>query len=62
MLINKSDLLPYTNFSVDRAYADAKKLNPDIVQMKASATTGEGISEVAKWMLDLFNEWKANSR
>ncbi len=61
MLINKSDLLPYTNFSVDRAFADAKKLNPDIIQMKASATTGEGINEVANWMLDLYQKWKANN-
>ena len=30
MILNKSDLLPYVDFDVSRALANAREVNPDI--------------------------------
>ncbi|MDW7773972.1 MAG: hydrogenase nickel incorporation protein HypB [Desulfobulbaceae bacterium] len=44
-LITKTDLLPYFDFSIDEAAAEARKLNPKLKIMELSSTTGEGFSE-----------------
>lgn len=50
LLINKVDLLRYTNFSLEEAKANARKVHPDIEIMDISCTTGEGISEWTAWL------------
>ena len=50
LLINKVDLLRYTNFSLEEAKANARKVHPDIEIMDISCTTGEGISEWTGWL------------
>jgi hydrogenase nickel incorporation protein HypB len=50
MLINKIDLLPYTNFSVDAAIKDARALKPDLEVLKISARTGEGLDAWYRWL------------
>jgi hydrogenase nickel incorporation protein HypB len=47
VLVNKIDLLPYVNFSVDRVKNDCCLLNQDIKIFPLSCTTGEGFDA---WM------------
>lgn len=50
LLVNKIDLLPYTDFSMDRLYQDSKFINPELTVMETSARTGEGIEEWCLWL------------
>ncbi len=49
-IINKTDLLPYVDFSVDTAVNYAKQLNPDLEFIQMSAKTGEGMPEWLIWL------------
>ena len=48
-IINKSDLLPYVDFDVDKTMEYARSLNPKLEFILLSARTGEG--------MDLWYEW-----
>ncbi len=53
LLINKIDLLAggsHVDFDLDRAQADARKLNKDIVVFPVSARTGEGMQNWYDWL------------
>jgi len=50
-LLNKIDLLPYVSFSVDRAVAYARQINPQLQVIEVSATTGEGLDEWLAWLI-----------
>ena len=50
MLINKVDLLPYTNFNMAEARANASKINPHLTIFQLSCTTGEGLDQWTKWV------------
>ncbi len=45
MVINKMDLLPYTDFDVENVIRSAMSLNPEIQVLKTSCRTGEGLDE-----------------
>ncbi|MFN4012679.1 MAG: hydrogenase nickel incorporation protein HypB [Aquificaceae bacterium] len=45
MVITKIDLLPFVDFSVDRAINSARKVNPSIDILKLSTKSGEGIED-----------------
>jgi len=45
MVINKTDLLPYTDFNIDKVISNAMSLNPGIQVLKTSCRTGEGLDE-----------------
>ena len=45
VLINKMDLLPFTNFDVDQFEQDVHSLNESAVVLRCSARTGEGLEE-----------------
>ena len=59
IIMNKADLLPYTDFDIDRMEEDARRLNPDVEIFKVSSRTGEGIAEVAEWLLEKQKAWKS---
>ena len=42
-VLNKIDLLPYLHFDVDKAVANARTVNPNLVFFFTSAQTGEGM-------------------
>jgi len=42
VVINKTDLLPYVDYSMERATGDCRKLKSDVKVMALSAKTGEG--------------------
>ena len=50
MVINKMDLLPHTDFDVEKVIHNAMSLNPEIEVMKTSCRTGEGLEEWAEFV------------
>ena len=50
MLLNKTDLLPYVDFDVDKCIAYARRINPGIKVLQVSATTGEGMETWYQWV------------
>lgn len=50
MILNKTDLVPYVDFDVDRAIENARAVNPDIVVLQVSARTGEGLQAWYGWL------------
>ena len=59
LLINKIDLLTaamQVDFDIDRAKADARKLNKDIEIFPISAKTGEGMKSWYDWLIKSFEK------
>lgn len=50
MIINKIDLLPYVNFSVEKCIEFARQVNPTIEVIALSATSGEGMDLWLNWL------------
>lgn len=50
MLINKVDLLPYVDFSVEKCKEYARRVNPNIEFIEVSATKGTGMDAWCKWL------------
>ena len=50
MLINKTDLLPYVDFDMQKAQSDALGLNPDLQIFKVSCKTGDGLDKWVSWL------------
>ena len=50
MIVNKIDLLPHVDFSVDRAVAYARAVNPDIQVLWLSARSGKGLGGWYTWL------------
>ena len=50
-LINKTDLLPYVDFSVEGVMQHARQLNADLEFITFSAKTGEGMSSWFDWIV-----------
>jgi len=51
LFVTKIDLLPYTDFSVQRITADMKRLAPDAAVFQVSAVKGDGIPAAADWLV-----------
>ncbi len=45
LLLNKIDLLPHLDYSIDEVMANVKRTNPKMTVFRTSARTGEGIDE-----------------
>ncbi|UXA10282.1 hydrogenase nickel incorporation protein HypB [Mycobacterium sp. SMC-8] len=50
VLINKSDLLPYVDFDVDRCADHARSVNPGVDVLTVSAKTGAGTADWYRWV------------
>ncbi|MFZ0141780.1 MAG: hydrogenase nickel incorporation protein HypB [Aeromicrobium sp.] len=50
VVVNKTDLLPYVDFDVDRCEKDARSLNADLVWMPLSVRTGENLDAWYRWL------------
>lgn len=51
LLINKIDLLQYTNFNLEVARRNAAKVNPHLEIMEVSCTAGQGINAWVSWLV-----------
>lgn len=49
-LINKTDLLPYLDFDLNKLKENAHKVNPGLTFIELSAKTGEGFEPWMEWM------------
>jgi len=49
-IINKTDLLPYVDFDVEKAKEYARKVNHDIEFIELSVKTGEGMNNWYSWL------------
>jgi len=50
VILNKIDLIPYTNFNYARFDADIRKINGKILQFKVSCTSGNGLEGWYRWI------------
>ena len=48
-IINKIDLIPYTDFDIKKCEKAIRDINPDIRIMRTSCRTGEGIDGLVDW-------------
>jgi len=49
-VINKTDLLPYIEFDMQKARENALKINPDLTIFEVSAKTGAGVDAWLNWL------------
>ena len=49
-IINKTDLLPYVPFDINKAKENAKKVNHKLEIIEVSCTSGEGLSQWYDWL------------
>ena len=57
LVINKTDVMEYFDFDMEKVEKYAKMRNPNIEIIKISAKTGEGISKLADWIIKNVNDW-----
>lgn len=50
MILNKIDLIPYTNFNKRSFYKDLEKINRDLTVIETSCTKNEGLSDWFEWI------------
>ena len=56
LLVNKIDLLPYVDCSVEAIREISLRINPNLEIFEISCRTGEGIDQWAEWLLKLTNK------
>ncbi|MCP4754843.1 MAG: hydrogenase nickel incorporation protein HypB [Proteobacteria bacterium] len=54
LLVNKIDLIPHLDFSLENCIAFAKNVNPEISIFPVSAKTREGVDAFFKWLTEKF--------
>ena len=57
LIINKSDVLPYFDFDIEKVKEYALMRNPNLKIFLISAKTGEGMDEVASWLEEEVKDW-----
>lgn len=57
LVVNKTDVIEYFDFDKEKAAAYAKERNPGIEIIFISAKTGEGVDELADWIIKNVKEW-----
>lgn len=51
VLINKTDLLPYVDFDMDKAIANARRVRPGVKVLAVSARSDDGLDDWIDWIL-----------
>ncbi|NTW72437.1 MAG: hydrogenase nickel incorporation protein HypB [Eubacteriaceae bacterium] len=59
LIVNKIDVMEYFDFDKEKVIEYAKLRNPEIDIIFISAKTGEGIPELANWIVKNTKEWIA---
>jgi hydrogenase nickel incorporation protein HypB len=60
LLVNKTDLMPYTDFNMALLHERVRKLNPDIHIFEISCKTGEGIIAWTNWLKQSVEDFVKN--
>ncbi|MBQ3743933.1 MAG: hydrogenase nickel incorporation protein HypB [Bacteroidales bacterium] len=58
VVVNKTDVLPYFDFDLDRCRANVRLRNPKARVIPICAKTGEGVQDFADWLLQEVTDWK----
>ena len=58
VVVNKTDVLPYFDFDLDRCRANVHLRNPKARVIPICAKTGEGVKDFADWLLQEVSDWK----
>lgn len=58
VLINKTDVMPYFDFSLERCKEYIHERNPKAQVIPICAKTGEGVDAFVQWLKDQVNNWK----
>lgn len=58
MIVNKTDVLPYFDFDMEKVTELARRRNPDIEIFPISAKTGEGVDALADWLCEQIGKLK----
>lgn len=58
LVVNKIDALPVFDFSKERVEGYVKKLNPEMKIFYISAKTGEGVKELAEYLMEQIRIYK----
>lgn len=61
LLINKMDVMPYFDFSIEKCVERVKKLNPNIKVFTVSSLKGEGIKDWTNWLREQINNFKGSN-
>lgn len=59
VILNKIDLLPYTDFDLGQFREDLDRINPLAVVFEVSGRTGEGIDNWIEWLLEEVEKKKS---
>lgn len=60
VIINKTDVLPYFDFDMDKCREYVRMRNPRATVIPICAKTGEGVDALADWLLKEVSDWKRN--
>ena len=60
VLVNKTDVLPYFDFDLDRCREHVRMRNPKARVIPICAKTGAGVDAFAAWLLEQVAAWKTN--
>ena len=58
VVVNKTDVLPYFDFDLDRCREHVRMRNPKAAVIPICAKTGEGLDDFADWLLAEVKSWK----
>ena len=57
LIINKTDVLPYFDFDLEKVVKYAHMRNPDLAIFPVSAKTGEGFEAWENWLREQVSDW-----
>ena len=58
LIINKTDVLPYFNFDMEKVREYALMRNPELRIFEVSALTGEGFTELEEYLAERVRQWQ----
>ena len=61
VLINKTDVMPYFDFDLEKCKEYIKMRNPQAQVIPISAKTGEGIDQFTDWLYAKIHSWKTTT-
>jgi hydrogenase nickel incorporation protein HypB len=62
VLLNKTDLIPYTNFIINNFRADLFNINAQITLFEISCTSGDGLGDWYNWISEIISFLPGRSR
>ena len=57
LIVSKTDVLPYFDFDCEKVIENARMRNPGIDVIFVSAKTGDGMDELAEWIVTQIKKW-----